>query len=528
MGRRSNTTTTAAARDFGPIQLARYLGLQDWQFRTARERGLLPAADLGNRWSAAAAEVAAGKVAEIIALFGDHPPIGANRSAARLAQRTGHEVLPADIDVLVERGLLVAVDEFEGWPVYDTRHLDALDAEAIGEAVAARTQWVHDSLDAWAAARELGWRHSEFEQVSKERQLSAGWFGRYHRDVIAELAADEALNARVDADRLIGPEQAATRLEIRRVDWDYLVAAGLIAHREINTMPTGRYKTVQVPMFLTRDVDELREHPAVDFEQVRATPPGRPSPLRALARRPTTRAATIRAFVAELGQTWGVEVWAWYRTGPDCWYLDWDHNPDREPTKQQVLAAIDAHPTARRFRDDLVLDTEQGAAVRWARTMLEPGAAVVLDTETCDLFGAICEIAVVDAATGETLLDTLVQPGTPISAEAQWVHCISDADVADAPTWPEVLPRLLEVTANRSVLAYNSDYDAQVIASDCRRYDLSPAHLGSPQTWGCIMNTRSDWLGIRRWVALGGGHRARGDCLEALDVLCSLTTPPHQ
>ncbi|GAA2798669.1 3'-5' exonuclease [Saccharopolyspora taberi] len=527
MGGRSSTTT-AAPRDFGPIQLARHLGLQDWQFRKALERGLLPAADREGRWSTAAAEAAAGKVAEIVEAFGDRRPIGANKSAAWLAQRTGHEVLPADIDVLVDRGVLAAVDEFEGWPVYDIRHLDALDAEVVGDAVAARAQWMQDSLDGWAAARELGWRHSEFVQVVAERQLETGWFGRYHRGVITELAADESLNARLDADRLIGPDQAATRLKIRRVDWDYLVAAGLIAHREINVMPTGRYKTVKVPMFRTREVDELREHPAVDLEQVRATLPGRPSPLRELARRPTTRAAVIRSFVAELGQTWGVEVWAWYRNGPDRWHLDWDHNADREPTKQQVLAAIDADPAVRRYRDDLVLDTDQGAAVRWARAMLEPGVAVVLDTETCDLFGAICEIAVVDAHTGETLLDTLVRPGTPISPEAQWIHGITDDEVADAPTWPEVLPRLLEATAGRVVLAYNSDYDSQVIRSDCRRYDLDPAHLGRGDSWGCIMNTRSDWLGIRRWVALGGGHRARGDCLSALDVLRNLTTPPHR
>ena len=121
-----------------------------------------------------------------------------------------------------------------------------------------------------------------------------------------------------------------------------------------------------------------------------------------------------------------------------------------------------------------------------------------------------------------------MQPGTLISAEAQWVHGISDADVADAPTWPEVLPRLLEVTANRAVLAYNADYDAQVIASDCRRYNLSPAHLGRSTAWGCIMNTRSDWLGIRRWVALDGGHRARGDCLAALDVLRTVSSPPKR
>ena len=37
-------------------------------------------------------------------------------------------------------------------------------------------------------------------------------------------------------------------------------------------------------------------------------------------------------------------------------------------------------------------------AVTWARTMLSPGRAVVIDCETTDLPGALCEVAVVDTA----------------------------------------------------------------------------------------------------------------------------------
>ena len=35
-------------------------------------------------------------------------------------------------------------------------------------------------------------------------------------------------------------------------------------------------------------------------------------------------------------------------------------------------------------------------AVTWARTMLQPHHAVVIDCETTDLPGSICEVAVVD------------------------------------------------------------------------------------------------------------------------------------
>jgi DNA polymerase III epsilon subunit-like protein len=157
--------------------------------------------------------------------------------------------------------------------------------------------------------------------------------------------------------------------------------------------------------------------------------------------------------------------------------------------------------------------------------MLQPGAAVVLDTETTDLPGAVCEIAVVNAATEEVLLDTLVNPGCPIEPEAYRVHGISDADVARAPHWPVVLPRLLAATVDRQVLAYNAEFDAGVIRSDSDRYGLDPGHLADVGRWGCVMNRRSDWHRRRRWLPLWGGHRALDDALAALEVLRRLATP---
>ncbi|MFE1206168.1 tyrosine-type recombinase/integrase [Streptomyces sp. NPDC058762] len=63
---------------------------------------------------------------------------------------------------------------------------------------------------------------------------------------------------------------------------------------------------------------------------------------------------------------------------------------------------------------------------------LEPGRAVVLDTETTALYGRTVEIAVIDAVTGKKLLDTLVNPGdAEISDGSRWVHGITDEMVAD-------------------------------------------------------------------------------------------------
>lgn len=146
--------------------------------------------------------------------------------------------------------------------------------------------------------------------------------------------------------------------------------------------------------------------------------------------------------------------------------------------------------------------------------------AVVIDTETTDMLGAICEIAVVDVQ-GNVLLDTLVNPGCEISAAATAVHGIRGADVAAAPTFDQVLPRLLELTAGRPVLAYNAPYDHQVIVDDAARLGLDSAHLASPLRWGCLMRARSAANGAP-WQRLEAGHRARGDAEAARQVLLEL------
>ena len=65
-----------------------------------------------------------------------------------------------------------------------------------------------------------------------------------------------------------------------------------------------------------------------------------------------------------------------------------------------MITTTDAPPWLRR----------SDQAVTWARTMLSPHRAVVIDCETTDLPGALTEVAVVDTM-GRILLNTLGQPG---------------------------------------------------------------------------------------------------------------------
>ncbi|UPW06972.1 3'-5' exonuclease (plasmid) [Rhodococcus pyridinivorans] len=89
----------------------------------------------------------------------------------------------------------------------------------------------------------------------------------------------------------------------------------------------------------------------------------------------------------------------------------------------------------------------------WANAVLADGAACIVDVETSGLDGSIIEIAVIDAETGEVLLNTLVDC-SPVEIEpgAVEVHGLTATDLAGAPRWSEVFPELAAATKNRVVL----------------------------------------------------------------------------
>lgn len=166
----------------------------------------------------------------------------------------------------------------------------------------------------------------------------------------------------------------------------------------------------------------------------------------------------------------------------------------------------------------------------WAKAMLTPGTAAILDTETTGLGddARIVDIGVVDAATGIVLLSTLVNPGLPIPVEATAVHNITDADVAGAPAWSQVLTDLETVMGFREIVAYHADFDRARIAGDCRAHLQRPIELLQPDRWHCLLEARSRWLSTTRRLPLTGPHRAAGDALAARDLLVAMSQQKPQ
>ncbi|MDP8935009.1 MAG: 3'-5' exonuclease [Cyanobacteriota bacterium] len=199
------------------------------------------------------------------------------------------------------------------------------------------------------------------------------------------------------------------------------------------------------------------------------------------------------------------------------------------PTQLETLAANRLKAKIKRdyrewYREVGFIERDRVSAVLWAREQLNQKDWVILDTETTGLYDAeIVEIAIIDTL-GKILLDTLIKPSISIPAEVTEIHGISDAMVADAPTFPEVYPRIDAALKDKRVLIYNSAFDIKILNYCCRFHTLPILNLTKRSA--CLMEWVAQWAGNwscyhkdYRYVPLNGGHRALGDCTAAFELI---------
>ena len=163
------------------------------------------------------------------------------------------------------------------------------------------------------------------------------------------------------------------------------------------------------------------------------------------------------------------------------------------------------------------------------RALSGPGICIAVDLETTGLSPPRDRIVEVGAlafdAEGQTLgtFQALVDPGRPIPPATSRVHGIADADVADAPTEAEVLPRFLGWLAtfpDATLLAHNASFDAAFLGAAFDRIGLAPVGLNlvdtlpaSRRRWPTGSH-RLDALADRLGIPAPPAHRALADCLR--------------
>ncbi|MEG4503817.1 3'-5' exonuclease [Microcoleus sp. F6_B4] len=181
-------------------------------------------------------------------------------------------------------------------------------------------------------------------------------------------------------------------------------------------------------------------------------------------------------------------------TNPECC------RPKRKPSAKQ-LETLAANRLKAQIKRDYqqwypevgFIERDRVRAVKWAREQLTQEDWVILDTETTGLVRAeIVEIAIIDRL-GEVLLDALIKPSILIPAEVTEIHGLTDATVADAPTFPEVYPRIAEVLEDKRILIYNAEFDIKILNYCCRLHNLPSLNL--QQRSECLMEWAAQWNG---------------------------------
>ncbi len=164
----------------------------------------------------------------------------------------------------------------------------------------------------------------------------------------------------------------------------------------------------------------------------------------------------------------------------------------------------------------------------------------MIDTETTHLDTSearVVSVAVVHVTLGQddavVVLDQRVNPGIPIPADATRVHGIRDEDVAGAPSFREVWPRVVETMRGRVPVAFNCVYDQQVLHHEAFR----TSGLEVPPAWGTWLDPYVLVRGLdkfergknlrdaarRRGIRLDA-HGAAGDAMTTALLLTTLLT----
>lgn len=197
----------------------------------------------------------------------------------------------------------------------------------------------------------------------------------------------------------------------------------------------------------------------------------------------------------------------------------------RPATEKQILAGKQLAARSR-------MNSKKGQAVARAQAWLDADV-LFIDTETTGLEynDQVIELAVVDSS-GQVLLDTRLKPTVAINPEALDVHEINAEALTNAPTWPDIAPRLRQLLEGRQVVAFNNDFDSRLLQQTALAFDddywswrvkehcamdLAVQAFGVTNRYGSISLANSVHAAGIDWQ--GKAHSAAGDALTTLALV---------
>ncbi|WP_425303891.1 exonuclease domain-containing protein [Salmonella enterica] len=203
---------------------------------------------------------------------------------------------------------------------------------------------------------------------------------------------------------------------------------------------------------------------------------------------------------------------------------------DKRPqTEKQQLASA-------RLGLQAKMKSERGRSAMLAHTWLSQDP-LFLDTETTGLGNTVqaLEIGLVNSQ-GETVYHTRLKPTVSIEPGAAAVHGISEAELADAPSWPDIAVQLRQHIGSRPLVIFNMDFDMRILKQTAAAHSdqadwlnalkvycamrLSARYYGATNRYGTISLASAASQAGLSWN--GQAHSALADAVMTAGVVCDV------
>ena len=172
------------------------------------------------------------------------------------------------------------------------------------------------------------------------------------------------------------------------------------------------------------------------------------------------------------------------------------------------------------------------AAKLWAQERLADGNTVIIDLESTGLLREdpeteIAQICILDLQ-GRPLFSMLLKPSQPMNEKVIGIHKISNEQVINQPTFPQIAKIISFVLRNKHVVAWNLDFDWKLLVHMFKKYDIPKPEVAG---LSCSMDKYSEWAGEWstkkdgfKWQKLPNflgeeAHDAQVDCRNTLKAI---------
>jgi DNA polymerase III epsilon subunit-like protein len=171
-------------------------------------------------------------------------------------------------------------------------------------------------------------------------------------------------------------------------------------------------------------------------------------------------------------------------------------------------------------------------AQQWAQERLADGNTVILDLESTGLLREdptteIAQICLLNVY-GRPLFSMLLKPCAPMQQTVINIHKITNDQIENQPIFPQIAKMIAFVLKDKHVVAFNADFDWQLLMHMFKKYDLEKPKVSGIS---CCMDKYSEWCGewntkrdAFKWQRLPNfigeeAHDAGTDCRNALKAM---------